>query len=308
MGGTRPGKKLFARQQNAQDGFFHMKAVLGFVKNLPGVGFQDLVGDLLATMGGQGMLHQAVRPGQRHAGGIQRVAVKIPAAALGFPLHAHAGPHIGEDHIGVPGGLVGVLHQAEPVAVVPGKEQHIGGGAVAFGAGHGQVHTHHQTAHNQAVGHVVAVAHKAGLQPGQRAAALPHRHQVGQHLQRVGVIRHAGDYRHPAVLGQRLHIALLEGAVHNGVIVPPQHPGGVLNGLAPGDLQVVGAQIGAQAPHLVDAHLQAGAGAGGVFAEHQGHGLALQVPGVGARAVQALVFVRYVENVGDLGGGEAAQF
>ena len=246
------------------------------------------------------MLHKAARRGERHAGRVHREPGKIPAAALGLPLHAHAHPHIGEQHLRAAGGLVRVLHQPEPVAVPPRQQQHIRRRAVPLGAGRRQAHPCRQAAHNEGVGHVVAVPDKARLHTVQTVQALPHRHQVGQHLQGVGVVRHTGDHRHPAVPGQRFQIALLVGAADDGVIVPPQHAGGVLDGLAPCGLQIGGAQVGAQAPQLVDAHLQAGAGAGGVFGEQQRHCLALQQSGVAAFFVQALGLVRHIQHVEQL--------
>ena len=66
--GGAKGYALFAGQQNAQHGFFYMQAVFGFIKNLVCVGFKNVGGDLLAAVGGQGMLHDTVRLGQRHAG------------------------------------------------------------------------------------------------------------------------------------------------------------------------------------------------------------------------------------------------
>ena len=283
-----------------------MQAVFGFIKNLICMGFKNVGGDLLAAVGGQGMLHYTVRLGQRHAGCIQAEAVEIPAAALGFALHAHAGPHIGEQNISVTGGFVRGGGQLKVVAIFPRKEEHIGGGTVAVRAGNGKVHAHHQAAHDQAVGHVVAIAHKTGFQPGQFALVLPHRHQVSQHLQGMGIIGHAGNYRHAAVPGQGVHITLLKGAVHNSIVIAAQHAGGILDRLAAGNLHVSGAQIGAKAAHLVDANLQAGAGAGGMLAKHQGNGLALQILGVSACFVQALVFIGDIQNVDNLIGGQAA--
>ena len=131
----------------------------------------------------------------------------------------------------------------------------LGGGAVVGRAGHRHRHAHGQAAHDHAVGHVVAITNEPGAQPGQPALAFPHGHQVGQDLQRVGIIRHAGDHRHAAVLGHGVQRGLLVGAADDGIIVPAQGAGGVLHRLAAGGLQVVGAQVGAQAAHLVDTHL-----------------------------------------------------
>ena len=201
------------------------------------------------------MLDHAVRLGQRHAGSIQCKTVEIPAALLHLALHAHTDPHIGEQHIGIAGGLVRVGNQLELITVGFRQHKYIGGGAVTRRTGHRHRHAHGQAAHDHAVGHIVAVTDEPGAQPGQPALAFPHGHQVGQDLQRVGVIRHAGDHRHAAVLGHGVQRGLLVGAADDGIIVAAQGAGGVLHRLAAGGLQVVGAQVGAQASHLVDTHL-----------------------------------------------------
>jgi len=43
-----------------------------------------------------------------------------------------------------------------------------------------------------------------------------------------------------------------------------------------------------------------------MLAKHQGNGLALQILGVSACFVQALVFIGNIQNVDDLIGGQAA--
>ena len=97
------------------------------------MGFQHIGGDLLAAVGGQRVLHHAVRLCQRHAGGVQRKAGKVAVALLGLALHTHADPHVGEQHIRVPRGLVRVVRQRELIPVLLRQYQHVGGGAVAFG-------------------------------------------------------------------------------------------------------------------------------------------------------------------------------
>ena len=218
-----------------------MEAVFRFLKNFIGVLLKHIGGDLFAPARGQRMLHHAIRLGQGHAFSVQGIAGEIPVTALGLPLHAHAHPHIGEKHVGIPGGFVGVMHQPEGIAVGFGLHQHIGRRVVAPGAGHRDLHAHGQAPHDQAVGHVVAVADKAHAQPFQFPLVLPHRHQVGEDLQRVGVVGHAGHHRHAAVLGQGVQVGLLVGTADNGIIIPAQYPGGILDGLAPGGLQIVGA-------------------------------------------------------------------
>ena len=150
-------------------------------------------------------------------------------------------------------------------------------GIIALGAGHSHLHPHLQAAHDEGVGHVVAVADVAHLQTLQHRLVLPDRHQVGQHLAGVAEIRQAVDHRDVGVGRQGLHLLLGKGADHNAVTVPQQHPGGVLHRLAPADLALLAGEEQGVAAQLVHPGLKGDAGAGGIFLEDHGQSLALQL-------------------------------
>ena len=120
----------------------------------------------------------------------------------------------------------------EGIAVFVGKHQHIRCRAVARGTDAGYLHPRQQAAHDQAVCHVAAIAHKAEFQPCQRAPALPDGHQVSQHLTGVGVVGKAVDHRNAGKLRQLFQVPLAVGAPDGAVVVAPQHPGGVPQRLA----------------------------------------------------------------------------
>ena len=250
------------------------------------------------------MLHHGVGLGLGHELRIHAVAGKGGFPLLALLLLAHGGPHVGDDHVGVLGGLERGIGQLKLVPVPGGELQNLLGRAVALGAGHGHAHAHLQAAHDQGVHHVVAVADKAQLQPLQGALVLPDGHQVRQHLAGVAEVRQAVDDGHAAVLGQSLHLVLAEGADHDAVHIPGEHPGCVLDRLAPADLGAFRPQHHGVAAQLVDAHLKADAGAGGGFLENHAQALALEV-GVGD-AVLCLVFqlVGQVQDVQNLLAGE----
>ena len=196
----------------------------------------------------------------------------------------------------------------ESAAVLVGKHQYVGGGAVSLRADAGDLHPGQQAAHDEAVGHAAAVTHKAELPPGQGAPALPDGHQVGQHLAGVCVVGQAVDHRHTGQPGKFFQIPLAVGAPDHAVVVAAQHPGGVLEGLAPAGLQLGRVHVIAQAAHLVHTHLKAGAGAGGRLGKQHGHRFPGQQGGGAAQFLLCLELVGHIQDVGQLAGGQIAHF
>ena len=169
---------------------------------------------------------------QQTAGELE--AHKIPQTLLALGGAGGGGvPRGGSYDVRVPQALGGVGGQVEGIAVFAGKHQHIRCRAVARRTDAGYLHPRQKAAHDQAVCHVAAVAHKAELQPCQRAPALPNGHQVCQHLTGVGVVGQAIDHRNAGKLCQLLQVPLAVGAPDGAVVVAPQHPGGVPQRLAP---------------------------------------------------------------------------
>ena len=128
--------------------------------------------------------------------------------------------------MGVLDAFGGVFQQAECTAVLMGEHQHIYRRAVAVGADAVHLHAGEQAAHDEAVGHIAAVADEAELLARQRTPALPDGHEVGQHLTGVSIVRQAIDDGDARKLSELFQIALAVGAPDNAVIIAAQHPGG----------------------------------------------------------------------------------
>ena len=255
------------------------------------------------------MLHHGAGVGQLHELGVDLVdPLEGQTALLGLLLLAHGGPHVGNDHVGPGDGLLGVPAEGElGVGDGLGEVQHLGIGVVALGAGHGHVHAALQAAHDEGVGHIVAVADEAQLQTLQPGHLLPDGHQVGQHLAGVGKVGETVDDRDGGVLGQLLHLVLAIGADHDAVTVAAEHPGGVGDGLAPADLALLAGEEERVAAHLVGSHLEGHPGPGGVFLKDHGQGLALQAVVGQAVLLVVLHLIGHVQDLGDFLPGQVQQ-
>ena len=286
-----------------------MEAVLSLLEDLVGVGLKDLGGDLLPPVGGQAVLHHGAGVGQGHELGIDLIdPLEGQAALLGLLLLAHGGPHVGDDHIGPGHGLLGVPAQGElGIGDGLGEVQHLRIGVIALGAGHGHVHAALQTAHDEGVGHIVAVADEAQLQALQPGHLLPDGHQVGQHLAGVGEVGEAVDDGDGGVFGQLLHLVLAIGADHDAVTVAAEHPGGIGDGLAPADLALLAGEEESVTAHLIGPHLKGHTGPGGIFLKNHGQGLAFQAVVGQAVLLVVLHLVGHVQDLGNVLPGQVQQ-
>src|SRR4029453_16318403 len=128
----------------------------------------------------------------------------------------------------------------------------------------------------QAVGDVVAVAQVRQADPGKAALGLADGLEVGQGLAGVGVVGEGVDHWDAAAPGQALQALLGEGAQDDGVDVPRQDGGGVLQGLAPPELELGPGQGQRIAAELVDGDLEGDPGAGRGLLEDEGDRAAAQ--------------------------------
>ena len=254
------------------------------------------------------MLHHGPGVGGGHDGVVDLVPLEHQLPLVGLPLLAHGGPHVGVEHVGVLRRGQDVRGALEQAGVVLGKGQHLRVGLVVRRAGDGHLHPALQAPDDEGVGHVVPVADVAQLQPFQLALVLPDGHQVGQHLAGVAEIGEAVDHGDGGILGQGLHLLLGEGADHNAVTEPGEHPGRVLHRLVPADLAVLVGEVDGVAPQLVDARLKGHPGPGGALLKNHGQGLPCE-EGVGdARLAHGLQLVGGVQDLQDLFAGEVQQF
>ena len=185
---------LLSRQQYRQHSLLDVQTVLSLGEDLVGVGLKDGSRDLLAAVSGQAVEHHAVRLCGFQEAADELEACKVPQAALALGGAGGGGiPDSRHHHIGVLDAFGGVFQQAERTAVLMGKHQHICRRAVAVGADAVHLHAGEQTAHDEAVGHIAAVADEAELLARQRTPALPDGHEVGQHLTGVSIVRQTID-------------------------------------------------------------------------------------------------------------------
>src|SRR5215211_5428748 len=292
-----------AGEQPRQQGLLGVEAVLGLVEHGRVGAVHDLGGDLLAPVGGQAVEHHHVRGGGHHRVGGQLVGLEDQRPLAVLQLLAHGRPHVGVEHVGVLGRGGRVVGQLDAAAGgggdLGGPADHLGDGLVAEGGGHGHVHAHLGPGEQQAVGHVVAVAEVAKADAGEVAPALADGLEVGQSLAGVGVVGEGVDHRDGAAPGQALQALLGEGAQHDGVDIARQDGRGVLEGLAPAELELGPGQGQRVAAELVDGDLEGDPGAGRGLLEDEGDAAAAQ--GVAGPPV-GLVPVGPVQQGGQLVG------
>ena len=230
----------------------------------------------------------------------------LPLFCLAFL--AHGCPYVCDYHIGVLGSLQRLVGHLELVAVLCRKVQDFLVRLIVVRAGDSYRHTHLQTAHNQRVCHVVAVADKAHLQAVKAALEFPDGHQIRQYLARVTEVRQTVDDRDRAVLCQIFHFFLLKGTDHDAVQIPGQYTCGILYRLASADLQIVCRQEQRMTAQLVHTGLKGNTGTGRSLLEDHAQRLALQM-GMG-NAVLQLIFqlIGKVQDLDDLFGAEIQHF
>ena len=107
--------------------FWAWRRVFRLVKDLLGVGLKDLRRDLLPTVGGQAVLYHTPRVGEGHKAVVDLIAGKGGGPDGTLLLLAHGGPHVGKDHVGPGGRLLGGADQGEfEVRLAGGKCEHLG--------------------------------------------------------------------------------------------------------------------------------------------------------------------------------------
>jgi hypothetical protein len=285
-----------------------VQAVLRLVKDFLRVLLKHVSGDLLTPVGGQAVLHHAAGVGESHQLLVHLIAHKGLLTDGLLLLLAHGGPHVGEHHVSAHSGLLGIAAEGKlKVGVALGKSQHIRMRIIALRAGHCHFHAGLQATHDQGVGHVVAVADVAHLQPFQHRLMLPDGHQVGQHLAGMAEVGQAVDDRDIGVGRQGLHFLLGKGTDHDTVAVAQQHPGGILYRLAPADLALLAGKKQGVAAQLVHTGLKGDTGTGGVLLKNHGQGLALELIVSNAMLLAKFQLVGGVQDLQDLLAGQVQQ-
>ena len=129
--------------------------------------------------------------------------------------------------------------------------------------------------------------------------------KVRKNLRGVIKVRQAVPHRHTAVLGEHLHIVLLEAAVFDAVIEAAEHLCGIFERFLFAHLAV--GKEGHVCAFVKRGHLKSAAGAGGGFFKEQHDVPAFEQVAPDAGALLCLEVVRKVQQVADLGRGEILQ-
>ena len=200
--------------------------------------------------------------------------------------------------------LVSVDGRAGLLRVLLRPRDDPGVGLVVVGRADDDLHAGLGADLGERVGDVVAVADVDELGALQVADVLADGHRVGHALARVVRVGEPVDDRDLAVAGEVLHVLLGERADHDAVAVPAHHVGGVLDGLADAELDVVGVEEDGLGAQLLDADLEAHARARAGLHEDHRHRAAGEERLRGAPLLRLLERVTEVEQRDDLGGLE----
>jgi hypothetical protein len=165
-------------------------------------------------------------------------------------------------------------------------------------------------AEHERIGHVAGgVAEEGDLLALQRGGillrttggvALGEREHVRHELARMQEVGERVHDGHRAAAGELLEQAVLVATDHHAMEVTGKDAGGVRDGLAARDLEVVGVEHHRQAAELMDADLEGNAGAGALLEEHQAPGL-VREGGAGGLAAAGLERRGGGEDLGRLG-------
>jgi hypothetical protein len=180
-------------------------------------------------------------------------------------------------------------------------------GIEALGTGQRQLEPQQPGGVEPGVGHVVAVADPGVADLADVAAQLVDGEQVGHQLARVQLIGEAVEHRHRGPAGQLLGPGLIEGADDDAVAVTAQHPRGVLDRLAAGDLGALRRQVDRVAAELEHADLERHPGAGGGLLEDHAEGASGQGADPMAAGPRRLELGRPREQIEQLAGGEIVE-
>ena len=227
-----------------------MEPVLGLVEDHAAGVVEDGLLDLLARVGGEAVHEERVGLGGGKEFPGDRIGAETAHAFGRLVLLAHAGPDIGIDEIGSGRGLERVGRVVEVGGPAAGLEKgaDLLAGFVVPGPGQGQPHAEEAGSEDPGVGHVepgvaeecdlAALERREEVAPGG-GPPLGRREGVGVDLAGVKEIGEPVDDGNAAGGGEPLDVPLVEGAHDQAVHEARQHPGRVLDGLAPAQLDVV---------------------------------------------------------------------
>ncbi len=190
-------------------------------------------------------------------------------------LLPHREPDIGIDDVRVLGSDNGIVRDSD----VGGVEffQKRGARCVVGGAGNGKSKAEVFRRPHPRDSHVgKAIADEGDFFTRPPTEEFLHSEQIGEDLAGVFFICERIDHGDAGELGKIDNILLIEGADDDAVNHATEHAGGVLDGFAAAELDVVFREKHREAAELADADLEGHAGAGGGLSENHRPSLARQ--------------------------------
>ena len=250
-----------------------METILGLVPDGRALAVEDLGGDLLPRMGGQAVQDDRAVIGRRQQVGVDSKGGEVCAATFRLGLVPHADPDVGVDRIGAGDGVAGVVGQLGAVALL----ELVAGRRRDHDLDPGEL-----TRNRKRTGDVVAVADVGEPQAIEVPEALAQGEQIGERL--AGVVQggQGVDHGDRRLARQLLDLLVGPGADHDRVQIAGQHPGGVGDRLATGELQFVPSQDQRRRAQLGHADLEGDPRPRRGLLEDEGDAATGQLAGAGA--------------------------
>ena len=218
-------------------------------------------------------------------GFIDLITGKVLLALGCLSFHAHGDPHVGVQQVGTLRDGVTVFSDTY---VSAGLGDEIRAGLVGLWRSNAQFKTKFSGCPNPANGHVAGtVANEGDDLAGDGASRFLEGENIRDDLAGMLGIGQGVDGRDAGVMREILHVALRVGADDCAVHHAAEHAGGVLNGFAAAELEVIGIEKHHAAAQFADASLERHACAGGGLGEDHCPRLA------GERLVLAVATLRF---------------
>ena len=248
-----------------------MEAVFGLLEDDVGVLLEDFFGDFLFAVGGEAVEDDVVVGRSFEEGAIHLVGTE-EGFLFGLSFLSHGEPDVGVDDVGSGDGGLDIGGGGDVGGGQFFKER--GGREVFGGTGHRELEAEVFGGPHPRDGHVrKAVADEGDLLSFPGAEALADGEEVSEDLAGMFVVGEGVDGGDFPVVGELDDVVLGKGPDDGSVHHATEDAGGVLDGLAAAQLDVVTGKKHGGASEFADSDFEGDAGAGGGFGENEGPGL-----------------------------------
>jgi len=237
-----------------EDGFLGVQAVFGLLENGVGVGFEDFLADFFSPVSGQAVENHVV-----FGRLLEQLGIDLEPREFGFffflSLLPHGQPDIGVDDVGAFDGLRGIGSDFQSVVVESFEE--IGWRLAGHRRGDGEFEVQNFRCPDPGAGHVgKTVADESEFLPFPATEFFFDCQQIGKNLARMLIVREGIDDGKIGVVGEIDDVLLGEGTDDHAMDHSAEHTGGVFDGLAAAELDVVGGEEHGKAAEFTDANLK----------------------------------------------------